>query len=238
MKREKMIRKMIFKLILILIVFFCSNSFGVESTIAILDFSNNSLMEKDNYNSLCSGFAEIMITELSNVSSLKVVERQKINQLIQEMQLAQSGVVSEETGVQVGKLLGAKYLVFGSFFIMDKKIRVDTRIVEVETGLTVKAEQVTDKLSKMFDIIQELNKKIIKNLNISITKNEEKILFEGDASTEVIALFSQALEYEEAGDLQRAKEFYIKAFKMDNNFEPVRKRLKDLLLRMQTEKQN
>ncbi|MDW7681367.1 MAG: CsgG/HfaB family protein, partial [bacterium] len=123
-----------------LLLLLCSVLSLRATTIAILDFSNNCLFDKDKYASLSPGLAEILITELNKIQSIQIVERQKINQLIQEMQLAQSGLVSEETGVQVGKLVGAKYLVFGSYMVFDKKIRVDVRIVEVETGVTIKAE--------------------------------------------------------------------------------------------------
>jgi len=205
-------------------------------TIAVLDFSNNSIMEKEKYASLTSGLAEILITELGKVKSLQVVERKKINEIIKEMQLAQSGLISEETGVTVGKLLGAKYLVFGSYMVFDKKIRVDIRIVEVETGLTIKAEEVTNKTSKMFEIIQELSEKILKDLDIELTKEEKNLLKASDTSTEVINLFSKGLEFEEAGNMEMAKEYYIKAFKMDKNFKPARKRLKALLLRQKNNK--
>ena len=171
-----------------------------------------------------------MITELSPIKTLKFVERQKINQLIQEMQLTQSGLVSEETGVQVGKLIGAKYLIFGSYMVFDKKVRIDVRIVQVETGLTIKAEQATNKVTKMFDIIKELNGKILKDLDIKLTKNDKKILNANETSTEVIELFSQGLEFEDEHNVEKAKQLYKKAFMLDKNFKPVRKRLKVILL--------
>jgi len=205
--------------------------YAQTETIAILDFSNNCILEKEKYASLSPGLAEIMITELSSITTLKFVERQKINNLIQEMQLTQSGLVSEETGVQVGKLIGAKYLIFGSYMVFNKKVRIDVRIVEVETGLTIKAEQVTNKVSKMFKNINELNEKILEDLNVKLSKKEKKIINANDVSTEVIALFSTGLDYEEAHDLKKAKQFYIKAFKLDKNFKPVRKRLKAILIK-------
>ena len=223
-------KKIIIIFIAFILFFNVANSLSQVKTIAILDFSNNSIFDKEKYESLSPGLAEIMITELSAIKSLKFVERQKINALIQEMQMAQSGLVSEESGVQVGKLVGAKYLIFGSYMVFDKKVRVDARIIEVETGLTIKAEQVTKKVSKMFDIIRELNNKILKDLDVKLTRDEKKSLKTNDASTEVVELFSKGLDCEEAGELKKAKKLYVKAFKMDNNFKPVRKRLKALLI--------
>ncbi len=213
----------------LLTTFFQANA--QTETIAILDFSNNCILEKEKYASLSPGLAEIMITELSAIKTLKFVERQKINELIKEMQLAQSGMVSEETGVQVGKLIGAKYLIFGSYMVFDKKVRIDVRIVEVETGLTIKAEQATNKVKKMFDIIKQLNEKILKDLDVKLTKNDKKILNAKDTSTEVIELFSQGLDFEEANNLIKAKQLYKKAFLLDKNFKPVRKRLKAILIK-------
>jgi len=220
----------------LVLLFFISVHSAPTETIAVLDFSNNSLMDREKYESLSGGLAEIMITELSKVKSLQFVERQKINELIKEMQLAQSGLVSEDSGVQVGKLLGAKYLVFGSYMVFNKKIRVDVRIVEVETGLTVKAEEVTDKAKNMFKVIKKLSEKILKNLNVKLSKEEKKSLFADNTSSEVIELFSLGLEAEENGDFANAKKYYIQAFKMDNDFAPVRKKLRALLTKEKQKK--
>jgi len=198
-------------------------------TLAILDFSNNCLIDKEKNASLSQGLAEIMITELSKVKSLKLVERQKINALIQEMQLNQSGLISEVAGVQVGKLLGAHYLVFGSYMIsFNKKIRVDIRIVEVETGVTVKADEVTDKVTKLFKIIKKLNEKITKDLNVKISKQEKKSLNESDVSLDVISLFSKGLEFEEMKEFDEAKKIYTNILDKDPDFEPAKKRLREL----------
>ncbi|MDZ7265553.1 MAG: CsgG/HfaB family protein, partial [candidate division KSB1 bacterium] len=202
---------------------------GETKTIAILDFSNNSLIDKEKYAALSSGLAEIMITELSKVQSLQLVERQKINAIIQEMQLSQSGLISEAAGVQVGKLLGAHYLVFGSYMVsFGEKIRIDLRIVEVETGVTIKAEEVTDKVSKVFDSIKKLNEKITKDLNVKLTASEKDALSKGDVSLEVIQYFSTGLELEKAGKLNEAKKMYQKALAKDGNFKPAKKRLGEL----------
>lgn len=216
-------------LLFILTVTFPIYASGQTKTIAILDFSNNCLVDKEKQASLSQGLAEIMITELSKVKSLKLVERQKINALIQEMQLSQSGLISENAGVSVGKLLGAHFLVFGSYMIsFDNRIRVDIRIVEVETGVTVEAEEVTDKLSKLFKIIKKLNEKITEDLDVQLSKQEKKSMNKTDASLDVISTFSKGLECEDLNRMDEAKKVYARILKEDPDFEPARKRLKEL----------
>ena len=223
--------KLFFIIILLLssISLFDSSFAREMKTLAILDFSNNSLIDKEKYASLSQGLAEIMITELSKVQSLKLVERQKINSLIQEMQLSQSGIVSEDAGIQVGKLLGAHFLVFGSYMIsFNNKIRVDIRIVEVETGITIKAGEVTNKVSKLFEIIKKLNKKITKDLDVKLTNDEKKALMNSEASLDVISCFSNGLEFEEANRIDDAKKMYQKILDRVPDFEPAKKRLREL----------
>lgn len=227
---ERFMKKIFLTVLIIVTVFSFSYSQPNIKTIALLDFSNNSLFDKEKYSSLSSGLAEIMITELSKVNAFKLVERQKINSLIEEMQLSQSGLVTEESSIEVGKLLGAQYLVFGSYMVASKdKVRIDVRIVEVETGLTIKAEEVTDKLTNIFEIIKKLNEKIIRDLDVKLSNSERELLDDTDVNLDVIAYFSRGLELEEKGDVDKAKQMYVKALKKDQNFEPAKKRLKALM---------
>jgi TolB-like protein len=48
-------------------------------------------------------------------------------------------------------------------------MRVDLRIVETETGLTIKAEEVTGDSDNLFDIISELSEKINDGLHIKLS---------------------------------------------------------------------
>ena len=105
----------------------------------------------------------------------------------------------------------------------------EVQIVEVETGLTIKASEVTDKVSKVFDIIKELNEKIIDDLDIKLSKDEKNALEEENASIDVVAYFSKGLEYEDANEIDKAKQMYIKALKKDKNFEPAKKRLMEIM---------
>ncbi|MDZ7333014.1 MAG: CsgG/HfaB family protein [candidate division KSB1 bacterium] len=200
-----------------------------NKTIAILDFSNNSIVEKEKYSALSQALAEIMITELSKVPDLQLVERQRMNALLQEMQLSQSGVLSEQAGIQVGKLLGAHYLVFGSYMVsFDQMIRVDVRIVEVETGITIKAEEITDKVGQLFHIIKKLNEKIVKDLNIRLSKEARAAWQNSAVSFDVISSFSTALKLEEQNKFKEAKQIYQTILSNNPAFEPARKRLNEL----------
>lgn len=199
-------------------------------TIAVLDFENNSLFNRDEYQSLSKGLAEMMITGLNQAGSLQVVERQKLRSIIEEIQLSQAGVVSEEGSLRAGRLLGAQHLVFGGYMVVpDNKIRIDARIVEVETGLTVKANEMTGKTKDVLNLISKLNEKILKDLNVRIADNRKKT---SEASEQVdfkaMMWFSQGVGFEDAGNSSKAAECYRKALKIAPDFEQAKTRLSQL----------
>ncbi len=213
-----------------LVLFISIPVFAVENTLAILDFENNSIFDSEKYQPLAKGLSEMMITELNQVEALQVVERQKLRSLMDELKLSQSGILSEESSVEVGKMLGAQHLVFGSYMVTpDKKIRIDVRIVNVETGLTIKASQVTGKEKELFSLIVKLSKKILEDLDVRMTKAEED-LFDRSESLEMnnAVLFSMALELEDRGLLTDAKICYEKLIEIEPKFRPAIIRLEQL----------
>jgi len=197
------------------------------TTFAVLDFENNSFMNRDEYASLSQGFAEMLITELSQISSVQVVERQKLKSLLDEMKLSQTGIISEKNSLQAGKMLGAKHLVFGSFIVdLDKKIRIDVRIIEVETGLTIEAGQVTGKTKKVLSLVKKLSKKTLKDLKIALTKNEKKALEKSESvDLKAVIQFSKGLECEDSGDYVQAIQHYNAALNISPTFIQAQKRL-------------
>ena len=196
-------------------------------TIAFLYFENNSLVDREELGPLSKGLADMFITEFSKLNNLKVVERAQLEQLLQEMAMGQSGLLEESSAHQVGKMLGAQYLVFGSFMNLYKdQLRIDVRIVNVETGLTIRAEEETGNTKELFKLVTRLAAKIIKNLHIRISKSEAaKLIQIENKSFDATLLYSKGLEYEDNKDYSNAKKMYQKALKASPNFESAKKRL-------------
>jgi len=207
--------------------------FSTQPTIAVLDFENNSFLNPEEYNPLSRGLAEIMITELGQIKTIHMVEREKLRSILDELKLSQSGLVSQESSIKVGKLLGAQHLVFGGYIVtLNKKIRIDVRIVEVETGLVIKAGEVTGKTKQVFSLVQKLSKKILKDLNIKITKVEEQTLDRSQKlDMKAVVLFSKGIEFEDQGQWEKAVESYGKALAIEPNFRQARIRVQELLER-------
>ena len=74
-------------------------------TVAISYFDNTSGLEE--YNPLSKGLADMLITDLSNVKSIQIVEREKLESLLQEIDLGESKFMDPSTAQKLGKGLGA-----------------------------------------------------------------------------------------------------------------------------------
>lgn len=198
-----------------------------SQTIAVLDFTNNSLLNKAEFESLSKGLAEMLISELSQVPALEVVERQKLNALLAEMQLAQTGLISETSTAKIGQLLGAQYLVLGSFMaVPGNKIRIDARSVHVETGKTLLAEKSEGNTKDILKLINKLSTKILERLQVKFASS--MLASARATSPEAIQAFSLGLNYEDLGNKAQALKMYQQALKLDKNLQVAQKRLDSL----------
>ena len=196
-------------------------------TLAVLYFENNSLSKKQEMEPLCKGLTDMLITELDKIEQFQVVERAQLQQLLEEIKLDQSGIIDSKSAVEVGKMLGAQDMLLGSFMhMLDGKLRIDVRIVNVETGVTIKAEEVTGKPKDLYKLLQDLVVKIARNLDIKLTGTDTRRLEQVDNKSFSAALFyAKGLEYEDAGDNDHAMEMYKKALQENAEFSKARERV-------------
>ena len=88
---------------------------------------------------LRKGLAQMLISDLSGSEAIRVVERDRIEDVLNELKLQGTGKVDAKSAARLGKLLGARYLVLGGYFDLQGAMRVDARIVDVETGRVMKS---------------------------------------------------------------------------------------------------
>lgn len=72
-----------------------------------------------------------------------VVEREQLILALEELRLGSSALADESTRLKIGRLVGARYMVFGGYMVLGSQMRLDLRLVEVETGRIVRAAHKT-----------------------------------------------------------------------------------------------
>ncbi len=194
--------------------------------IAILYFDNNG--EDIKLKGLAKGLTDMLITDLSKYYMLQVVERDKLEEIIKEQDLSNSKRFDQATAIKMGKLLGAKCIMVGSYFEMIGNFRIDARLIDVETGKIIRSEGVTGSSEKFFDLEKELAGKIISGLEIALKEGEDSLLKSQVAQklnvTEGVR-YSEALDLMDKGELDKAKEQIELVLNDNPDFEPAHKAL-------------
>jgi TolB-like protein len=105
---------------------------------------------------LRKGWARMLISDLSGNPAFQIVERDRLEEVLAELKLGQSKRVDNATAAKVGKLLGARYLVLGGYFDLKGGLRVDARIVEVETSKVLRSLGAQRKADDFLELEQKL----------------------------------------------------------------------------------
>jgi TolB-like protein len=192
--------------------------------IAIIYFENSggdAALDK-----LKKGLADMLITDLSNINMLSIVERSQIENILKEQKLNNSSKFDPNTASKIGKLLGAQIILTGGYFEMMGSLRLDARFIDVETGKILKSDGVDGQTSNFFKIQKQLAWKIIKTLDVKISAAEKKSMElneKSDAlSFEDANLYSKALDLFDSGNMPKAKEILQKITKKYPSFIPAK----------------
>jgi TolB-like protein len=72
-----------------------------------------------------------------NEGKLTVVDRQQLDLIMQEMQFQSSGLVGDDSAQEIGRMLGAQYIVSGSMELIAGSYRFRTRALTVENATII-----------------------------------------------------------------------------------------------------
>lgn len=185
--------------------------------IAVMPFTDGGSYGKDkeDFAALQKGLAAMMISELSANPQLRLVDRENIQAMIDEQNLGKDGRLDNATAAKVGKLVGAKYMIMGQFMDHYGRFRLDTRLVDVETGEIIKTMKNDDKNNKredMFKILQDVSLKLMAETKLpQLSATQAAAVKARNVPTEALNYYARAIAYQDRGDKTKAAEFFKKA---------------------------
>jgi TolB-like protein len=211
-----------------------SGSMAVErpdpgmKTIAILDFRNRSIDDHDKLDPLEKGFAELMINQLHGAVNLKVIERERIQWIMDEIGLENTpDKFDENSAVRVGKQLGVHTILLGSFIKAKDKLKLMARLVKVETSEILTTESVDGDADEFFELAEKLSVKVAKDVNAAISEAQVKKGTE-TKSLDAMMLYSEGLVALEKGNYKSAYDKFLDALAKDPSYEKARTKAESL----------
>ncbi|MFH1214724.1 MAG: VWA domain-containing protein [Candidatus Neomarinimicrobiota bacterium] len=166
-----------FRLALFCALLFSRLMAQTDLRIAVLDFQN--LTGRDDMIYLEKAIPQVMMTDLALCPKISVIERARLQEILDEMQLSLSGIIDENKAAKVGEMAGANAILLGSLIVGGSTYRIDARLVDVASGKIILADM-KDWLSED-EIIRgtdELAQQIIRNLTGELVPINPEITIE------------------------------------------------------------
>ena len=203
------------------------NDAGLK-TLAVLDFTNNSIDDHERLDPLRKGFTSLFINQLDSSVDLKVIERERIQWLLDELDLqADRNRVDQQTAVRAGKLLGAQSVLMGSYIKHGKNMVITVRLVKVETGEIIMSEKVSGKADRFFELADELSLKVAKGINVTLETTALGTTTE-TRSLDAMISYSEGLDLLEAESYQEAYEKFLEALEYDAGYKRAAMKAKSI----------
>ena len=104
----------------------------------------------EGYSWISAGMTDTVISDLMRVRNISVISNADRKKIIEEMKFILSGLAAEEAMLKVGKLMGADVIFTGSYLVSGNEIRVNARLINVETGKVEASAKIDGIIEKIF----------------------------------------------------------------------------------------
>jgi TolB-like protein len=185
--------------------------------LAVIDFQVQS--DNPQYKYLGKGFAEFISIEILKAKDITLIERDKRNRIIEEMEFSLSDLADESNQIRIGRLLAANYLVTGNIYDFAGTLSITFELVDTETSQIILKDKIDDKVSNYNSLTASIAGSIIKHFAVEAP---EKIVVKAEVdeikevkAEEVLLHFSKAIDAYDKKDLSTAKKQLEKARKLD-----------------------
>lgn len=152
------------------------NSIGVYSSNIKITNVNNPELQKG-YKGLEKGIPALMIADLSKIPGLKILERENLDKIVQEIELSKSGLVKENSKVDNNLMKEEIAIIIGSEIdAKNNQIKVKCNIISKNKEILITTNYLPNR--EIFAIQKEIIKEIIKEVNKQFNLNiDPEIIF-------------------------------------------------------------
>jgi TolB-like protein len=187
------------------------------NTVAVMPFRYTGT--DSTYRPLSRGLAALVVTDLSRVHSLRLLERERVQALLDEMKLSESGRVDPASGARSGHLIGASQVVQGQFDVQPNQVRVNATVVRTSDAGVAATGTGADRLQALFDVEKQVVFQLLGKMGITLTPAEQTAISERPTrDLEAFLLYSRGLAAQDQGNFSAASQAFSAAAAKDPGF--------------------
>ena len=166
------------------------------------------------------GLGEMVTVDLATIGRLRVVERVRMQALLEEINMSQGEAFDPQTAPRLGRLVQSGRVVGGSFDVVGGDLQTDVVVWEwKDEPEPVLAEHRAD-LSALFRLEKEIVFGLVRELGIELTAAErDRIERVPTRDIQAFLAFSRGLQEEDAGNFTAASAQFEQAVRIDPGFE-------------------
>jgi TolB-like protein len=197
-----------------------------EGRIAVFEFRN---LGSPYFDPIGRGLAEMMITDLSQVRSLQVVERIRTRRLLEERGLAASGLTGPDAA-ETGRLLGSGTVVSGAFVDLDREtLQIEAALAGTHGQRRDTTETAVGPINRLFELEKRLVFSLIDQLGLALSQQERDAIQKIPTENPLAFMaYCRGLEHEDSGRIAPALGEYEKAAALDSSFTAARQKFSQL----------
>ncbi|HEX9895809.1 MAG TPA: CsgG/HfaB family protein [Gemmatimonadales bacterium] len=124
------------------------------------------------------GVAHLVLTDLSRVSAFKLVERERVQVLIEEMELANLGRVDPRTAARAGRLLRAERVVHGIVRQTRDGIQLEAQVFRTDDGRIEASQGAGDRLERLFALEKGILLSLVDQMGVPVSPAERRAITE------------------------------------------------------------
>ena len=179
-------------------------------TVAVIGIGAFSVTLED-ASALARGLEDMITTELSDRPEVRTVDRVAIDEVLrrQQVSIGTTGI-SDEAAIQIGRLLGANFIVRGNAALDRRTARLDLRMIDVETSAVVKSVKESGDRENLLELTERIADLLVTDLELP----ERPTVVQLEVPVAAAFAYSRGLDYEQRGRRDRAAEMYRRALEV------------------------
>jgi TolB-like protein len=173
------------------------------------------------------GLADLLTTDLARSANLEVVDRIRLEAVLQEVHLVDAGRIDTTSAPRLGRLVQARRLVLGAISQQpDGRLSLHTEIADVPSGALVPATAARLQLADILQAEKELAFTLFERLAINLTPAERRSVEQMPTrSVAAFLAYGRGVRFELEGRYGEAAREYQQAVRIDPGFQAAVDRL-------------
>ncbi len=163
-----------------------------ERTVAVLTFANLTGNPTDEW--VGQGMAESLTTDFAKVHGLRTISREQIFDVQRSAGAAQGRVLDERQSIELGRRLGATWVVAGAVQRLGDRVRITAQTIAVQEGRTVSATKLDGSMNDIFELQDQLVEDLVRQgLQRELEQSERRAIGEDAHAPEAFEAYSRAM---------------------------------------------